>query len=229
LNKRFEERLEERTRIARDFHDTLLQTIQGSKMVADTALLQNAGLPQMRSRMEELSEWLGRAVHEGRSALSSLRSSIGEGNELAEAFRRAGEEYRFRHPMELNLVVEGPGKEMHPIVRDEVYRIGYEAIRNAFTHSGGARVDVELSYVSDLVLRVRDDGRGFDGDVGRKERDGHFGVIGMHERAARIGAKLTISTSPTGTEVELRIPRSVVFQGSTPGSKSAFQRLKKLF
>ncbi len=228
LNDRFQERLDERIRLARDFHDTLLQTIQGSKMVADSALSQNADLPQMRSTMERLSEWLGRAVHEGRSALSSLRSSISEGNELAEALRRAGEEYRFKHPMELNLVVEGEGKAMHPIVRDEVYRIGYEAVRNAFTHSGGARVDVELSYVSDLVLRVRDDGRGIDAGVGQREKEGHFGMIGMHERAARIGAKLTISTSPTGTELELRVPRSIVFQGSTPGSKSTFKRLKNL-
>ena len=106
LNERFQERLEERIRLARDLHDTLLQTIQGSKMVADNALSRNADLRQMRSTMEGLSEWLGRAVHEGRSALSSLRSSISEGNDLAEAFRRAGEEYRFKHPMELNLVLK---------------------------------------------------------------------------------------------------------------------------
>lgn len=229
LMARFNERLEERTRLARDFHDTLLQTIQGSKMVADNALKHNADLPQMRSTMAHLSEWLGRAVHEGRSALSALRGSISEGNELAEAFRRAGEEYRFKHPMEMTVVAEGQGEHMHPIVRDEVYRIGYEAIRNAFTHSGGGRVNVELSYAADLLLRVRDDGKGFDAGGGQKEKEGHFGMVGMHERAARIGAKLTISTAPTGTQVELRIPRSIVFQGSDAGGKSAFRRLRIFF
>jgi signal transduction histidine kinase len=224
LNARFDERLEERTRIARDLHDTLLQTIQGSKLVADDALKYSSDAARMHHAMERLSEWLKQAIGEGRAALSSLRSSTVERNDLAEALRRASQECQLQYPIELLLSVKGENREMHPIVRDEVYRIGYEAIRNACVHSGGSRVNVELSYLDDLVLRVSDNGNGIDTELAEKEKGGHFGLAGMYERAARLDARLTISGSPgTGTKVQLVVPGRIAFHQAASGNRWRFR------
>jgi signal transduction histidine kinase len=79
-------------------------------------------------------------------------------------------------------------REMHPVVRDEIYRIGYEAIRNASTHSSGTRLDVSLTYGRDLTLRVADDGVGMESAMAERGKEGHFGLRGMRERATRVGA-----------------------------------------
>jgi signal transduction histidine kinase len=224
MNARFDERLAERTRIARDFHDTLLQTIQGSKMVADNALKESDNPERMKHAMDRLSTWLGQAMQEGRQALSSLRNSTTERNDLAEAIQRAGDECRFQRAVEFRLTLEGSGMEMHPIVRDEVYRIGYEAIRNACNHSEATALTVELSYLRDLVLRVRDNGRGFESGAAPEKKPGHYGLVGMYERAARISGKLTIASSPGGgTVVELVVPRRIVFPDS-PGRLARLRR-----
>jgi len=229
LNARFDERLEERTRLARDLHDTLLQTLQGSKLVADDALRHNSDAARMHHAMERMSEWLGQAIGEGRAALSSLRSSTVERNDLAEALRRAGEECQFQHPIEFLLSVEGGSREMHPIVRDEVYRIGYEAIRNACAHSAGSRVTVELSYLVDLVLHVSDNGKGIDPDLAEKGKGGHFGLAGMHERAARLDARLTVSGSPGGgTQVQLVVPGRIAFHQPDSGNRPRFRRIRRV-
>jgi signal transduction histidine kinase len=102
---------------------------------------------------------------------------------------------------------------MHPIVRDEVYRIGDEATRNAYAHSGGHRLTVTLRYAHDLVLQIADDGTGIDPDLTRDGRPGHFGLQGMRERSTRIGAKLSIESAPgAGTHVVLVVPGRVVFR-----------------
>jgi len=213
LSARFDERLAERTRLARELHDTLLQTIQGSKMVADDALEQSADPARAHRALEKLSGWLGQAVHEGRAALNSLRASTTERNDLAEAFLRAIETCRLLGPVSPTFAKVGDSRDMHPIVRDEVYRIGYEAIRNACLHAGGSRVEVELRYERDLVVRVKDDGQGIAPAIIAKGREGHFGLLGMRERAVRIGAKLTIlSAASTGTEITLVVPGDIAFQ-----------------
>ncbi len=213
LSARFDERLAERTRIARDLHDTFLQTIQGSKLVADDALDASADPDRMRRAMEQLSGWLAQAMQEGRAALNSLRTSTTQRNDLAEAFRRATENGHVPSSMEATLSVVGEVTEMHPIVRDEVYRIGYEAIRNAYLHSQATRLEVELCYEQDLTLRVRDNGVGIDPAVVSTGKEGHFGLRGMRERAARIGAHLTIQSSATsGTEMAVVVPGRVVFR-----------------
>jgi ligand-binding sensor domain-containing protein len=229
INARFDERLAERTRLARDFHDTLLQTIQGSKLVADDALEEHVDPIRMRNALERLSGWLGQAIEEGRSALNSLRSSTTQRNDLAEALRRAGEECLCQRSIEFGLSVEGAAREMHPVVRDEVYRIGYEAIRNACAHSEASRLSVDLSYMENLTLRVRDNGKGIDPDVAAEGKGGHFGLIGMYERASRVRGKLTLSSSPgVGTEVELVVPRKIAFQQPNP-IRSRFEKIRRLF
>jgi len=212
MNMRLDERVAERTRLARELHDTLLQTIQATQMVAADAV-SDADTPQMVATLEKLSKWLAQAMREARASLLSLRASTTETNDLSAALNRAGEECAAVHPIRFSLVVEGATKEMHPVVRDEVYRIGYEAIRNACTHSGGNGVEVTLSYARDLELRIRDNGKGIDQEIVGKGRPGHFGLAGMQERATRIGGKLSIrSSASAGTEVELIVAGQIVYR-----------------
>jgi signal transduction histidine kinase len=213
IKARFDERLAERTRIARDLHDTFLQTIQGSKLVADHALSTTADPSQMRQAMEKLSGWLGRATEEGRAALNSLRTSTTEVNDLAEAFQRSLDECRIHNSMEVSLQVTGEIREMHPIVRDEVYRIGYEAIRNACVHSRATQLRVGLSYAQDLHLRISDNGTGIDPDILRHGKPGHLGLINMRERAARILAKFSLESSvDLGTQITLTVPGGIMYR-----------------
>ena len=213
MKARFDERLAERTRIARDLHDTFLQTIQGSKLVADDALSTTTDLPHMRQAVEKLSAWLGRATEEGRAVLNSLRTSTTEVNGLAEALRRALEECQIHSSMEVSLHVWGKIQEMHPIVRDEVYRIGYEAIRNACVHSQATQLRVELSYAQDLSLRICDNGVGIDPDIVNRGKQGHFGLQSMRERAARIMGKFSIeSTAGFGTAITLTVPGGIIYR-----------------
>jgi signal transduction histidine kinase len=207
----FDERLAERTRMARDLHDTFLQTIQGSKLVADDALEPSTDPIRMRRAVEQLSVWLARAMQEGRAALNSLRTTA-ETNDLAECLRGLTEDGVIPSSLAVTFSVVGDAREMHPIVRDEIYRIGYEAIRNACTHSGASQLEVELRYANDLALRVRDNGIGIDPITADTGKDGHFGLRGMRERASRIGGKLTLeSSSRSGTEIRLIVPGGVIF------------------
>ncbi len=213
MKARFDERLAERTRIARDLHDTFLQTIQGSKLVADDALSATTDLPHMRQAMEKLSAWLGRATEEGRAALNSLRTSTTEVNDLVGGLRRALDECQIHSSMEVSLQVSGQIQEMHPIVRDEVYRIGYEAILNACVHSQATQLRVELSYAQDLSLRICDNGAGIDPDIMHRGKPGHFGLQSMRERTARIMGKFSVESSAgSGTAVTLTVPGGIIYR-----------------
>lgn len=224
---RYAERLAERTRIARDLHDSLLQTIQGSKLIAVNAAKNTNDPIRMRRALEQLSEWLVRATDEGRAALHSLRTSATETNDLAAGLRRALEDCRREPSMETTLSVDGESCEMHPIVRDEVYLIGYEAIRNAHAHSSGSRIDVGLWYGDDLALSVRDNGSGIDPAIANSGKEGHFGLPSMRERAARVGGRLTIGTSANrGTEIKIVIPGSLAFRRPRP---SPLDKVKTIF
>jgi len=213
LSARFDERLAERTRLARELHDTLLQTIQGSKMVADT-LSQSNDATRLQRGVEQLSVWLAQAVQEGRAALNSLRNSTIQENDLAEAFRLAADS-TLNPGIDVALSVSGKPVDMHPIVRDEIYHIGYEALRNAFMHSNAAHVSIELRYDKEVTLRVADDGVGIAQEIIERGRPGHYGLQGMRERAARIKASLTLLPSTTGgTVMTLIVPGSVVYRRS---------------
>jgi signal transduction histidine kinase/ligand-binding sensor domain-containing protein len=230
ISARFDERLAERTRLARDLHDTLLQTIQGSKMVADDALDENSDLPRMRRAMEQLAGWLGQANQEGRAALQSLRTSTVQTNDLAEAFRLALDGCRMQGLPEAVFVGFGTATDMHPIVRDEIYRIGYEAIRNACQHSGASRLEVHLSYTQELTLRVIDNGKGIDMDTATRGKEGHFGLQGMRERALRIGGKLSLNSYlGCGTRIQLVVPGSIVFRNRRSAKWTVVARVKRLF
>jgi signal transduction histidine kinase len=227
LSAGFDERLAERTRIARDLHDTLLQTIQGSKMVVDDALEQPGDLARMRRAVEQLSHWLRRAIQEGRTALNSLREPTNQLNDLAQALKRATEERQIQDPrMEVHFSAVGAARELHPLVRYEAYQIGDEAIRNAWAHSKGSRLEIELKYSNDLVLRVSDNGTGIDSSVLSQGKEGHFGLQGMRERAGRIGGKFTtVSSARMGTEITIIVPGRVAFRRPRRGVVESLKTL----
>ena len=213
ISARFDERLDERTRMALELHDTFLQTVQGSKMVADDALDLDADQFRMRQALEKLALWLGQAVTEGRAALNALRVSTTERNHLAEFLDRSAKEHCHRTSISLALTVIGDARDLHPIVRDEIARIAEEGIRNAGLHSNASQLSIELRYSRDLSLCIRDNGVGIDPEVIDAGRVGHFGIQGMKERSARIRAKIKItSTRDAGTQIILIVPGDVVYR-----------------
>ena len=212
MTARFDDRLAERTRVARELHDTLVQTVQGSKLVADHALKNASDYSALMRAMHQIADWLARANEEGRAALNFLRTSATATNDLAEAMRRALDECHAESRAETSFSVIGNARELHPVVRDEIYRIGYEAIRNACKHSNGRHVDAILEYGRDLRLSIADDGVGIDQDTLNHGKNGHFGLRGMRERASRINARLALEgASPSGTVISLVVPGRIAF------------------
>lgn len=212
MGARFDRQFAERTRVARDLHDTLLQTVQASKMVADHALKDATDHARLVRAVEQLSTWLGQATEEGRAALQSLRPSATEPDDLAEAFRRAIDECRHDNSARISFSVEGDARAVPRPVRDEIYRIGYEAIRNACVHSRGDSIDVRLEYGADLVWRISDTGVGIEAGIVAGGRPGHFGLQGMRERAERLGGTLSlVSATGSGVVITLVVPGRVAY------------------
>ncbi|WP_114205752.1 sensor histidine kinase [Acidisarcina polymorpha] len=212
MRTRFGERLDERARVARDLHDTLLQTISVSKLATDQALERPADIAGLKAVLQQLSELLGQAAAEGRAALSALHVSNKASNNLANAIRTAIDESLIDDRMQAELSVDGLVRDIHPIVCDEVYRIAYEGIRNAFTHSEATLLRVNLAYGQDLTLRISDNGRGIDADILHEGKAGHYGLSCIRDRATRIGASLDFKISrPGGTEIILIVPGKAIF------------------
>jgi signal transduction histidine kinase len=162
------------------------------------------------------------AMAEGRDAIQGLRSSTMVTNELAQAVTALGAELASQdsasNSARFHVVVEGPPRDLHPILRDEVYAIAREAVRNAFRHAQASNIEAEITYNGSWFrLRIRDDGKGIDPGIVAEGRAGHYGVPGMRERAKRIGGKLDVWTGTgAGTEIELSIPGSIAY-GTSPG------------
>jgi signal transduction histidine kinase/ligand-binding sensor domain-containing protein len=227
LTARFDERLSERTRMARELHDTFLQTIQGSKFVVDDGLEEPLDPEKMHRALGQVSGWLEQAIEEGRAALNSLRSSTTLKNELGPALRRAAEGGVVPDGMTVSVSVIGDARELHPIVRDELYRIGYQAIQNAKAHSHGSYLGIDLTYSHYLALHIRDNGVGIDPGYIASGREGHHGLQGMRERAARIQGRLTIlSSAESGTDISVIVPGRVSFLHHGTG---IFSKLRNLY
>ncbi len=213
FNRTLNARVQERTRIARDLHDTLLQSFQGVLLQFGAALRLLTREPEKaRKVLEDAVDQAAHAIREGREAVQGLRE---ESSDLAGPIARlakelAGERQGAEAPS-IRVELQGTVRPLHPIERDEIFRIAAEALRNAVHHSQGTQVEVELRYdAGEFRLRVRDNGRGVDPTVlADGDRDGHFGLRGMRERAALAGGKLTLWSAPkAGMEVELVVPAS---------------------
>jgi signal transduction histidine kinase len=213
---RFEERLAERTRIARELHDTLLQSFQ-ALMLHFQSVSDMLPPGAAKKALEEALDHADQAILEGRNAIQNLRSSTTVTNELVQAIAALGEELGGRDGKgnggALRVSVEGKPHELHPIVRDDIYRIAREALQNAFRHARATRIEAEITYGErQLRLRIRDDGTGIDSDVVSMGRQGHWGLQGMRERAQQMGGQLEIwSETGAGTEVDLSIPGTAAY------------------
>ncbi len=228
LNVRFEERLAERTRIARDLHDTLLQSFHGAIFRFQAAINMLPDRPtEAKQRLEHAIDQAAHAVTEGRDAVAHLRSTATDAHDLGEAISVLGEELAAaemvdHHPTTtIDVAVSGTPQALHPILRDDVYRIAAEALRNAFRHARARRIEVEIQYdVKQFQVRIRDDGRGIDPAVLDGQRAGHFGLFGMRERAELIGGRLEIwSEVGAGTEVDLTVPAVAAYASTATRSR----------
>ncbi|HJZ73658.1 MAG TPA: two-component regulator propeller domain-containing protein [Vicinamibacterales bacterium] len=236
FNMRLDERVNERTRIARELHDTLLQSFQGLMLRFQSA---RDLLPAQPARaVEALDGALDRAdqaIAEGRDAIQNLRSSTVVGNELSLAITTLAEELkggtREKSSAIFRMSVEGSPRDLHPIVRDDIHRIAREALRNAFRHAQANRIEAEVTYgPRELRLRIRDDGKGIEPQHLSSGRARHWGLAGMRERAVQIGAQLSLwSEVGAGTEVELRISGAVAYSAPSGGSgrRGSFRMSRK--
>jgi signal transduction histidine kinase/ligand-binding sensor domain-containing protein len=230
FNRTLDARVSERTRIARELHDTLLQSFHGLLLRFQTALYLLPDRPaDAKAQLAGAIDHAAKAITEGRDAVQGLRSSTIEKNNLALAISALGAELAADgsglRPA-FHVAVEGETQELHPILRDEIYKIAAEALRNAFRHAHAGRVEVEIRYDTDQFrLRVRDDGQGIDPKVlANQGLEGHYGLRGMPERAALIGGKLAVwSEAGAGTEVELRLPARIAY--ATSRRRSWWSRL----
>ncbi len=218
-------RVGERTRIARELHDTLLQSFHGLLLRFQTVFQLLPERPmEAKEKLGGAIEQAAEAITEGRDAVQGLRDSTTQTNDLAKAISTLGEELAAdatSHRPAFRVAVEGQSRDLHPILRDEVYKIAAEALRNAFLHANARQVEVEIRYDDERFrLRVRDDGKGIDAAIlSAQSREGHYGLPGMRERAALIGGKLTIwSEVDAGTEVELRLPADIAYVSARRGS-----------
>jgi signal transduction histidine kinase/ligand-binding sensor domain-containing protein len=228
LRVRFNERLDERVRIARELHDTLLQSFHG--LMFKFQAVRNLMPQKPESAMQVLDEAISateRALAEGRDAIRDLRPEPAAEHDLADLFTAVGQELSAARPANGHIpgfcvIVEGRPKRLSPLLQDEIYRIGREVIRNAFHHAAAGHIEVELLYNEhELRLRIRDDGKGIDPrDLSVSERSGHWGLAGIRERAQRIGSSLKFwSEAGAGTEVEVRVPAAMAYEKPRDGRR----------
>lgn len=227
LQGRLEARVSERERIARELHDTLLQSVQGlilrfqavaSRMPADD--------PHARA----LEDALARAddvLAEGRSRVRDLRRSAQASADLGEAVAALGPDVVAGSGITYTTTIGGEVLPLHPVVRDEAYWIAHEAVVNAVRHAGARSIEAEVAFSrSGLTVRVRDDGTGIEEGIADRGRAEHYGLRGMRERAQRIGGHLKVWSRPgVGTEVELHAPASTAFAVASARPRGWWQRV----
>jgi signal transduction histidine kinase len=217
LNARFDERLEERMRIAQDLHDTLLQGFLSASMRLYVAVEQLPEDSPARSRLNEVQRLMERVIEEGRNTVQGLRSITSDSLDLEQAFSRIQQEFAGNDENEeqvrRRVTVKGRPRPLHPIIRDEVYRIGREALINAFRDSRTKSVGVELKYsVRHLRISIREDGGAMETRAMQTAREEPAELARLRARAERIGARLKVrSRAAAGTEIELSIPGQVAF------------------
>jgi signal transduction histidine kinase/ligand-binding sensor domain-containing protein len=216
-----EARVDERTRIARELHDTLLQSFQGITLLFQRARnLLPERAPEAIKTLDKALDGAEQAIVEGRDAIHDLRSPAPAAKVLAEEITAFGQELVAKDtdekkPVQFRLVVEGSARALSPSAHTDIFRIAREAIRNAFVHSQGRLIETEIAYTENLFrMRIRDDGKGIDPELeAQADRTGHWGLKGMRERAEHLGGELEVWSEPgAGTEIELRVPSSIAYE-----------------
>ncbi|MEI9888755.1 MAG: triple tyrosine motif-containing protein [Rhizomicrobium sp.] len=213
IRGRMEERLSERERIARELHDTLLQGFQGLVLrfqsVADRL---PAGEPT-HQMMEEVLERADEIIVEGRDRVRNLRTRDDD-DDFSNVLAGVAEKLVPASTIAFRITSEGAPRAIHAVVRDEISKIGQEAIFNAVQHAEAKSIEVAIAYkLSELRVIIRDNGKGIDPQIlVHGGREGHYGLIGMRERAQQIRAAFTLSSRPgAGTEIVLTVPAAIAF------------------
>ncbi len=233
FNTAIEARVSERTRIARELHDTLLQSLQALLFQYQAARnLFAAGSERAMQVLDASLDRTEQAIAESRDAIRDIRSDAVAQNALPELLTRAGSELAQSQADQnvptFGLTVEGERRTLTPVIREETYRIALELLRNAFRHAKAHRIETEIRYDDDMLrLRIRDDGKGMDLKVLQGDSGGHWGLRGVRERAQRIGAKLDAwSEAGAGTEFQLTVPADIAYVGSS--DSLPFRLLRKV-
>jgi ligand-binding sensor domain-containing protein/signal transduction histidine kinase len=230
LNVGFRERLAERTRIAQELHDTLLQGVLSATLQLDVAEDQLPEDSPSKPLLKRVLQLMATVTEEGRNALRGLRTTESCNQSLETAFSRLRHESPLDGNIDYRVIVDSVTRPIRPLIRDEVYRIGREALLNAFMHAHANRIEVQIEYASKcLRVLIRDDGRGIDPRVLHSGLEGHWGLVGIRERSKRIGGNLRLrSRIGAGTEVDLTVPGSIAFeQGSTDPISQWFRWLSR--
>jgi signal transduction histidine kinase len=206
LQERLEARVQERVRIARDLHDTLLQGVQGLILRFHVATEQLPAEEPVKAVLRDALDLADGVILEGREKVSELRTELAPATELAANLSRVANAFENDGPPTIEVLVIGRTRPLRPLVNDELYWIGREAITNAVRHAEATQVVVELTYDDrQLRLRCSDNGRGVDPEVVEaKYKAGHWGIIGMRERTRTLGCNLDFSSKPgVGTEIQV--------------------------
>lgn len=213
LNVRFEERLAERMRVAQDLHDTLLQSLVSVSMQLDVATDKMPAESSARASLDPVRRMMTQAIEEGHKTVSGLCSDSGISLDIADALSRVGKDLAAGEAVKFGVAVTGRVRPLHPLIGDEVYRIGREALTNALRHSGAQNVAVKLEYAHNrLRIYIRDDGP----RSGRSEKlttENDDSLAAMRGRVEKIGSRLRVRRPRAGGgEVELIVPGHIAFQ-----------------
>jgi signal transduction histidine kinase len=220
FNRTLDARVSERTRIARDLHDTLLQSFHGALLRFQAAANVLAARPdEARVRLERALDQAEAAIVEGRNAVQGLRASATTVNDLASGIAAIGAELTSDpsapHVPAIDVKVDRESRDLNPVVREEAFRIAGEALRNAVKHAQARRITITIYYEPrQLRLVIRDDGKGLDPEtMARQQKPGHFGLRGMAERASIVNGQLEVRGAiGAGTEIELRVPGRIAYR-----------------
>jgi signal transduction histidine kinase/ligand-binding sensor domain-containing protein len=227
IEDRLEARASERERIARDLHDTLLQSTQALILDFQAEADRIAKDDPLRRRLEAVLDRADKSLADARDVVVELRAPMETTDDLPHALAMAVEELGQRDAAAVSTFVEGERRPLRADVRDEAYRIGREALLNAIQHAQATAIEIQLAYdTARFILRVRDNGRGIDPKILRTGvRPGHWGIIGMRERARRFGGQLEIWSRPaSGTEIELRVPANIAYSTQAARPRGAWLR-----
>jgi signal transduction histidine kinase len=232
-----EARVGERTRIARDLHDTLLQSFHG------LLFRFQAARNMLPNRPEEATQALDtaliraeQALDEGRHSIQGLRANPSAENDLDQMLIATGQELASSNHAEdgsprFEVIVEGERRGLPPMIKDEIGRIARELLRNAFRHARAREIEVEIRYENDVFrLVVRDDGKGVDPKILQDGgRAGHWGLPGVQERARGIGARLEfLSEAGAGTEIRLTLPAAIAYEKRRNGDRFSLFRKRRI-
>ncbi len=212
---RLEERLAERERIARELHDTLLQGTQGLILTVQAAAAHIPALDPTRQMLDQALDRANRVMTEGRDRIQDLRTVVESRGELSQSLAMVGDELAKGGPIRFRAVAEDATRDLQPVVMEEAYLVGREALLNAFRHACAHEIEVQIIYDTDrLRVRVRDDGVGLDErSLEAGSHPGHWGLQGMQERAQKVGARLDVWSRPgAGTEIELSVPAAIAYR-----------------